>query len=222
MKKVVITVDGPTGTGKSTTARFLADKLKFNYIDSGFFYRAITFIALKDNLRPNEINKLSEIAKKINLEFKENMVFLNGEEVTDVLRNFEITNKVASISKIRQLRKIVNEKIKSIDFESGLVIDGKDMGTTVFPDASAKFFLICDFDARVARRQQEFLDQGHKILKDKISMELKKRDEIDTRQNEGTLRKSQDAVEVDTTNMIIEEQVDFLYRKILSLNILNS
>lgn len=222
MKKVVITIDGPTGTGKSTTARFLADKLRFNYIDSGFFYRAITFIALKDKLKPNEINKLAEIAKKINLEFKENSVFLNGEDATDALRDFEITNKVASISKIRQLRKIINEKIKSIEFENGLVIDGKDMGTTVFPDASVKFFLNCDFDARVARRQQEFLDQGHKILKDKITMELKKRDEIDARQNEGALKKAQDAVEVDTTNMIIEEQVDFLYRKILSLNILNT
>ena len=222
MKKVVITIDGPTGTGKSTTARFLAEKLRFNYIDSGFFYRAITFIALKDKLKPNEINKLSEIAKKINLEFKENSVYLDGEDATDALRNFEITNKVASISKIRQLRKIINDKIKTIEFDNGLVIDGKDMGTSVFPDASVKFYLICDFDARVARRQQEFLDQGHKILKDKISMELKKRDEIDTRQNESSLRKAQDAVEVYTTNMIIEEQVDFLYRKILSLNILNT
>lgn len=222
MKKVVITIDGPTGTGKSTTARFLANKLKFNYIDSGFFYRAITFRALKDKLKPNEINKLSEIARKINLEFKEDSVFINGEDVIEALRSFDITNKVASISKIKQLRKIVNEKIRTIEFENGLVIDGKDMGTVVFPNADAKFFLICDFDARVARRQQEFLDLGHKILKDKIAIELKKRDEIDTRQNEGSHRKVQDMIEVDTTNMIIEEQVDFLYRKILSLNILNS
>ena len=222
MKKVVITIDGPTGTGKSTTARFLANKLKFNYIDSGFFYRAITFRALKDKLKPNEINKLSEIARKINLEFKEDSVFINGEDVIEALRSFDITNKVASISKIKQLRKIVNEKIRTIEFENGLVIDGKDMGTVVFPYADAKFFLICDFDARVARRQQEFLDLGHKILKDKIAIELKKRDEIDTRQNEGSHRKVQDMIEVDTTNMIIEEQVDFLYRKILSLNILNS
>ena len=222
MKKVVITIDGPTGTGKSTTARFLANKLKFNYIDSGFFYRAITFRALQDKLKPNEINKLSEIARKINLEFKEDSVFINGEDVIEALRSFDITNKVASISKIKQLRKIVNEKIRTIEFENGLVIDGKDMGTVVFPNADAKFFLICDFDARVARRQQEFLDLGHKILKDKIAIELKKRDEIDKRQNEDSLRKAQDMIEVDTTNMIIEEQVDFLYRKILSLKILNN
>jgi CMP/dCMP kinase len=222
MKKVVITIDGPTGTGKSTTARLLAEKLKFNYIDSGFFYRAITSKALQDKLRPNEIHKLSDIAKKINLEFKEDSVFLNSENVTDTLRSFDITNKVASISKIKQLRKIVNEKIQVIDFENGLVIDGKDMGTAVFPDASVKFYLICDFDARVARRQQEFLDLGHKILKDKIAVELKKRDEIDASQNLYAIKKVQDVVEVDTTNMIIEEQVDFLYRKILSLNILNT
>ncbi len=222
MKKVVITIDGPTGTGKSTTAKLLANKLKFNYIDSGFFYRAITFLALKDNLKPNEIHKLSEIAKKINLEFKDDSVFLNGDNVTDVLKSFDITNKVASISKINQLRKIVNEKIKSYEFEKGLVIDGKDMGTIVFPDADAKFFLICDFDTRVARRQQEFLDLGHKILKDKIALELKKRDELDLKQIDNKVKRSPDTIEVDTTNMIIEEQVDFLYRKILSLNILNT
>ncbi len=222
MKKVVITIDGPTGTGKSTTAKLLANKLKFKYIDSGFFYRAITHKALQNKLRPNDIHKLTDIAKKMNLEFKEESVFFNGENVTDTLRSFDITNKVAGISKIKQLRKIVNEKIKNIDFENGLVIDGKDMGMTAFPEADAKFFLICDFDARVARRQQEFLDLGHKIMKDKISVELKKRDEIDNSQNLNAIKKIQNVIEVDTTNMIIEEQVDFLYRKILSLNILNT
>jgi CMP/dCMP kinase len=222
MKKVVITIDGPTGTGKSTTARLLADKLKFNYIDSGFFYRAITFIALQDKLKPNEIAKLSEIARKINIEFKNDSVLLNDENVTASLRSFDITNKVAGISKIKQLRKIVNDKIKTYSFENGLVIDGKDMGTAVFPDASAKFFLICDFDARVARRQQEFLDLGHKILKDKIALELKKRDELDAKHSDNSMKKAQNSIEVDTTNMIIEEQVDFLYRKILSLGILNT
>lgn len=222
MKKVVITIDGPTGTGKSTTAKLLAYKLKFDYIDSGFYYRAVTQLALKDKLKPNDIQKLSEIARKINLEFKEDGVFMNGEEMTDTLKSFDITNKVAGISKIKQIRKIINDKLKTYSFENGLVIDGKDMSTNVFPDASAKFFLVCDFDARVARRQQEFLDQGHKILKDKIALELKKRDEIDSRYLDGAMKKIQDAFEVDTTNMIIEEQVDFLYRKILSLNILNT
>jgi len=222
MKKVVITIDGPTGTGKSTTAKLLASKLKFDYIDSGFYYRAITYVALKEKLKPNEIHKLAEVAKKINLEFRDELVFMNNDDVTDLLRSFDITNKVAGISKIKQLRKIVNEKLKSYKFENGLVIDGKDMSTNVFPDASAKFFLVCDFDARVARRQQEFLDQGNKILKDKIALELKKRDEIDAKHHDGVLKKTQDSIEVDTTNMIIEEQVDFLYRKILSLNILNT
>jgi CMP/dCMP kinase len=222
MKKVVITIDGPTGTGKSSTARLLADKLKFDYIDSGFYYRAITFIALQQKLKPNDINKLIEIAKKINIEFKDDSVFIDDKDVLDALRDFEITNKVASISKIKQLRKIVNEKIKSYYFDNGLVIDGKDIGTAVFPDANVKFFLTCDFDARVARRQQEFLDLGHKILKDKITLELKKRDELDSKHSDNTMKKAQNAIEVDTTNMIIEEQVDFLYRKILSLGILNS
>jgi CMP/dCMP kinase len=222
MKKVVITIDGPTGTGKSTTAKLLASKLGFKYIDSGSFYRVITFKALQDNLKPNEIQKLSEIANKINLEFQEDSILLNGENVTEQLRSFDITNKVASISKIKQLRKIINDKIKAIEFEKGLIIDGKDMGTNVYPDAAARFYLICDFDARVARRQQEFLDTGHKILKDKISLELKKRDEIDLSQNLNAINKVKDVVEVDTTNMIIEEQVDFLYRKILSLNILST
>lgn len=222
MKKVVITIDGPTGTGKSTTAKLLANKLKFKYVDSGFFYRAITHKALQNKLRPNDIHKLADITKKMNLEFREDYVFINSEDVTDTLRSFDITNKVAGISKIKQLRKIVNEKIKNIDFENGLVIDGKDMGMTAFPDADAKFYLICDFDARVARRQQEFLDLGHKIMKDKISVELKKRDEIDNSQNLNAIKKAQDVIEIDTTNMIIEEQVDFLYRKILSLNILTT
>jgi len=216
MGNFVVAIDGPSGTGKSTSAKILADKLKALYIDSGAMYRAVTFLVLKNNLDPkNNVKEIVNLAKEADIKLDSEDVLLNNEKITKEIRSLEVTNKVSAVSKIKEVRDILVEKQRNYATEHSVVMDGRDIGTVVFPKADIKFFLSCDLKTRAARRQQDFRDLGHKIPIDKIVLELKKRDDIDSNRKESPLRKSKDAVDVDTTNMIIEEQVDFMYKHII-------
>lgn len=216
MRNFVVAIDGPSGTGKSTSAKILADKLKALYIDSGAMYRAVTFLVIKNNLDPkNNIKEIINLTREADIKLENDEVLLNKENVTKEIRSLDVTNKVSAVSKIKEVRDILVEKQRNYSTENNVVMDGRDIGTVVFPKADIKFFLSCDLKTRAARRQQDFKDLGHKIPIDKIVLELKKRDDIDSNRKESPLRKSKDAVDVDTTNMIIEEQVDFMYKHII-------
>ncbi len=214
--KIIVAIDGPSGTGKSTTARLLANKLSLPYIDSGAYYRAVTYFIIETKIKPNESRKIEEITSSCNLTFQDDEVFLNGKNITKEIRSLEVTNKVSSVSKIKQVRHLVNEKLRSFAKENGVVMDGRDIGTIVFPNAQFKFYLDCDMKVRAARRLQDFIDNGQRLPLNKIILELQKRDEIDMKRAEAPLTKHKDAIELDTTNLIIEEQVDFLYKKIIA------
>ncbi len=213
MNNMIVTIDGPSGTGKSITSKILAEKLDLMYFDSGSYYRAVTYAVLKGGIKQNDFNAICKTAAALNLEFIENTVLLDKKDITPELKALEITNKVSHISRINALRRMASERLKKVKEENrGLLMEGKDTGVTVFPEAEFKFYLVSDLSARIARRHQDFLDLGQKISKDKIEKELKLRDELETRKNPMVLRKADDAVVVDTTNMIIEEQVNYLYR----------
>jgi CMP/dCMP kinase len=216
MGSYVVAIDGPTGTGKSTTSKILAEKLRIKYIDSGAMYRAVTLEIVRKDIKPNEIKKIIEIAHSLEFEFKEDCVIANGIDITADIRSFEVTNKVSSVSKIKQLREVLVNKQREYLKNENIVMDGRDIGSVVFPNADYKFYFVCDIKARAARRQQDFQDMGINIPWEKIVTEIQRRDELDMTRKESPLIKAADAIEVDTTNMIIEEQVDFLFKKITS------
>lgn len=210
---LIITIDGPTGTGKSLAAKYLAEKLGYKYYDSGVFYRALTYFVLKNKIKLNDYLAICKAAQEIEIKIDEEKVLLNGEEVTSSLKDIEITNKVSGISKIGKLRQILNEKIKALDDGIiNMVIEGKDVGAEIFPNAKYKFYLVSDMSARIARRQQDFLDSGLNFSKDKITREIKLRDDVEIKKAPAIVKKAHDAIKVDTTNMIVEEQVSYLYR----------
>ncbi|MCX7834336.1 MAG: (d)CMP kinase [Ignavibacteria bacterium] len=215
MKNIVVAIDGPAGTGKSITGKMLAEKLQIQYIDSGAFYRAVTYLTIINHIKLNEINKIIEITKNCNLSWEGEDIYMNKVNMTKEMRSLEVSNRVSTIAKIKSVREIITEKLRKYKELGSLVMDGKDIGTVVFPDADFKFFLTSDINVRAARRQQDLQDYGYQVQLDKIINEITKRDEMDINREESPLQKAPDAIEVDTTYMIIEEQVDFLYKSIL-------
>lgn len=212
-ENTIIAIDGPTGTGKSITSKLLAEKLGFAYYDTGVFYRAVTLLVLKNNIKLNDYLAICKTAQNLEISFENDKVLMNGSDISKLLKGIEITNKVSGISKIGKLRQIINGSIVKLnDGNTNMVVEGKDIGTDVFPNAKFKFFLVSDLGARIARRQQDFFDNGQKFSKDKIEREIKLRDDIEFKKSPAILKKAKDAITVDTTNMIVEEQVNYLFR----------
>ena len=191
MEKIIVAIDGPSGTGKSTTARLLAEKLGFLYIDSGAMYRAITYELLANDVKPTDIKKILQLTQNSKMSFEGEEFILNGKNITKEIRSLEVTNKVSSVSAIKEIRKVLVDKQREFAKDTSVVMDGRDIGTVVFPDANFKFFLVCDLKTRAARRRQDFIDHGLRIPIEKIMVELSKRDKIDSSRKESPLKKSE-------------------------------
>lgn len=217
-KKIVIAIDGPAGSGKSTTAKLIAQKLGFLYIDTGAMYRAITNQAMKQNILNNQdaIVKLAA-ESSIKLEFNNGLttVLINGENVTDEIRSPEINAKVSDISKIEDVRKaLVKIQREMGQGDQSVVMEGRDIGSVVFPDADVKIFLTATIDERTKRRVLEFELNGLSVTVEQIRENLLHRDAVDSTRKVSPLIKPADAVEVDTSYVTIEQQVNIILEKV--------
>lgn len=213
MKKLIIAIDGPAGSGKSTTAKLVAQKLGFIYIDTGAMYRSITYMALKNNLLDNTDALTAAVKKvKIRLSYENECtrVFLDEEDVTDAIRSPEINANVSYVSAIGPIREEMIKLQRSMGDHDGVVMEGRDIGTVVFPDADLKVFMVAALQTRAQRRFEELTLRGRKADLNDVKDNLESRDTIDSSREVNPLMKAEDAIEVDTTHVTIEDQVNMI------------
>lgn len=213
--KIIITIDGWSSCGKSTLAKQLAKKLGYLYIDSGAMYRAITLYFLRNNVDIKNVKEIKEALKNITLEFivndysHQSEIYLNGENVEYIIRDLIIAEKVSEVAALKDVRTFAVGVQQRIGKNKGIVMDGRDIGTTVFPDAAVKIFMVADEAVRVERRFKEMFDKNPNISLDEIKSNIEMRDYIDSHREVSPLRKAADAIELDNTNLTEKEQLDF-------------
>lgn len=216
-KFIIIAIDGPAASGKSTLAKYLADKLGYLYVDTGAMYRAITFYALQNNIAEDE-SAVIEAARNINLhlEYSNGItnVFIDGEDVTNKIRSQEVNSKVSDISRIKEVRTELVKLQRKFGKNNNLIVEGRDTTTVVFPNADLKIFLTADVSERAKRRQLEFLEKGITVSISEVESSIKNRDKIDSGREVSPLKKAEDAVEVDTTNLTVQEEIERIINRV--------
>lgn len=217
MKNIVIAIDGPAGAGKSSTAKRVAEQLGYCFVDTGAMYRAITLKVLRNNLfqSPREfLQKMLEATDvKLRYENKQLFVLLDDEDVSQEIRSSAVTNAVSAVSAIPIVREKMVREQQRIGKDGGVVLEGRDIGTVVFPNAELKIFLLASLEARTKRRQKELQESGTAIEECALREQIVLRDDSDSSRTLHPLKKAEDAVEIDTTAMTMEEVVDTIVQK---------
>ena len=214
MQKIVIAIDGYSGCGKSSTAKSVAQILGYTYIDSGAMYRAATLHFLNNHVVLSNPKDVSQYLESLEITFHSNPetgkqeTFLNGLNVEDEIRSMRVSDYVSEVSKIKEVRTELVAQQQRMGKKKGVVMDGRDIGTVVFPSAELKVFMSADLNIRAERRQKELLERGELVALEKIVQNLAERDQIDTTRRESPLRKAEDAVELDTSLLEFEDQVN--------------
>ena len=217
MDTVIIAIDGQASTGKSTQAKKLAENLKYNYRDSGAYYRAITLYLLDNNIK-FDLNISDKILDKINIKqaYEEGQfsIYLNDHDVTDKIRGYKVSLNVSNYAKKPEIRKFVFNQLRKSSESNSLVVDGRDIGTVVFPNADFKFFLVAKPKIRAERRHKQINDDSVKV--DIIEEEIKQRDKTDSTREIAPLKKAVDAFKIDVSNLTINEVFNKILQKIKS------
>lgn len=213
---MIIAVDGPAGAGKSTVAKILAKRLGFLYIDTGSMYRALTLKALENNIPISDEKQINALAAKVKLDLRNNpdgslSVILDGRDVSLDIRQARITRFVSDVAKIKEVREVLVKMQRELGLKGDCVLDGRDIGTVVFPDAQKKFFIDASSRVRVERRFKELKGLGQDISLNEVEKDLSNRDKIDSTRQVSPLRKAQDAIYIDTSCLSIEQVVDKMF-----------
>ena len=219
-KFIIIAIDGPAASGKSTLAKDLADKLGYLYVDTGAMYRAITFYALENKIVEDNdelIKILQDLKLELEYENKLTRVFINNEEVTEKIRTPEVNSKVSDISKIKEVRTEMVKLQREMANNKNLVVEGRDTTTVVFPKADLKIFLTADVKERARRRYLEYKEKGEEVTLEDVEASINNRDHIDSSRDVSPLKKADDAIEVDTTDLTIEEEINRIVARVNSI-----
>ncbi len=209
MRKIIIAIDGPSGSGKSTTAKNIAKELGIEYIDTGAMYRAAALQAKLKNV-PMEENAVGDMLDKTDIDFMDGEIFLDGREVNDQIRNLEISALASQISQLASCRTKLVEIQRRIAKAKSVVMDGRDIGTNVLPDAEFKFYMTASIDVRAERRFKELQAGGHNVSLDEVKADIEKRDHEDMTRELNPLVKAEDAIEICTDDHTIEEMTELV------------
>lgn len=211
-KKLSIAIDGPAAAGKSTVAKIVAEKLSYIYIDTGAMYRALTYKAIVNQVNLEDENSLLNILLSTNIKLLPSdngqLVYLDNSEVTKEIRSSEVTNSVSYVARHQKVREEMVRRQQEFATEGGVVMDGRDIGTHVLPNAEIKVFLLASVEERAERRHSENIQKGYPSDLEKLKEEIARRDKIDSERTVAPLRKADDAIEIDTTSLAIPEVVE--------------
>lgn len=213
MKKIIVAIDGFSSCGKSTMARQLAEKLGYVFIDSGAMYRAVTLYFLNNNIDINNSESVTKALEKITITFKFNPTiekaetYLNGENVEQQIRTMEVSKNVSPVAAISDVRRFLVKQQQQMGIEKGIVMDGRDIGTVVFPNAELKIFLTANPEIRAQRRQKELEEKGQKLSIEEVLNNLQERDKIDSTREDSPLRQADDAKVLDNSDIDRDEQL---------------
>ncbi len=217
LKKLVIAIDGPAASGKSTTAKLVAARLGYLHIDTGAMYRAMTLKVRRSGINEFYSKRIAALVSETRIELLATngslKILLDGEEVTEEIRSPEVTVAVSSVSTVRVVRQAMVEAQRRMGKDGGVVLEGRDIGTVVFPDADLKIYMVASIEARAERRKRDLDAKGFAPDANELKEEIRQRDKKDSTRDESPLRKADDAIELDTSNMTIEEQVEFIVDK---------
>lgn len=209
-----IAIDGPSGAGKSTIAKAVAKRLGIDYIDTGAMYRAIGYKAVNEHVGPEDKEKLESLLDSTDIDFAGGNIMLDGEKVNDRIRTPEISKAASVYSALPEVRKKLVDIQRGMGSRKSVIMDGRDIGTNVLKDAEYKFFLTASAEERADRRYKELLEKGEDVSREKVLADIKARDHRDSTRKLNPLKKAEDAIEVDTTGMSIDEVVEYVLKEI--------
>jgi cytidylate kinase len=211
---MIVTIDGPAGTGKSTAARGLAERLGFQFLDTGAMYRVVAHACLASCVDISDQRAAAEIARRVEIEFHGGRILADGVDATDVIRSSEVTQAASVVASNPEVRDVLGALQRRLAAGADVVTEGRDQGTVVFPDARCKFYLTADPRERARRRQQELEQEGVAITFDDILSQIRERDDRDQSRSVAPLKRADDAIVVDTSAMSAEDVLDFLESKV--------
>ena len=209
---MIIAIDGPAASGKSTTAKMVAKKLKMTYLDTGAMYRALTLALLRSNIDLDDYDSVCKLVDELKLDIYAQegkiVVILDDEDVSQAIRSMPVTKNVSAVSAMKYVREAMVEIQRNIGKKTDCVVEGRDIGTVVFPDAELKIFMVADIKMRAERRLKELLEMDEKSSLQEVIWDLKRRDEKDSSRAHSPLQKANEAIEIDTSMLSIDQQVE--------------
>ena len=214
MNNIIVAIDGPAGSGKSTIAKIIAKKFNFTYIDTGAMYRMITLYLLENNIDFDDLKEIEKVLNTVNLDMQGDKFYLNNVDVTTKIREKRINENVSKVASIKIVRDNLVNLQRKISNNKNVILDGRDIGTVVFPNAKVKIFLVATAEERARRRYNEFLEKKTEITYEEVLKSIKERDHIDSTRDESPFVKADDAIELDSTNLTIDDVVNFISKEI--------